>query len=353
MTADLASLSATAAAGDELARFELRDHLMQTMLEAAAGNPHVRRQMKRLGLRRSKASSSGPDPALYDLLACTDLGARLASEIGAIDMQPVTKVLHRIAQGVSPQEAVEQVARFTVLHIADKADSLTLVRKAIERGVRTAVREREIEEIIAVGFRNTESVDRNIRAALEHCDARSHEPDPLIGPPIGIHRLHDTVIVFTATAGTSQKGEKLDIVFRRPFIGPPDSVSRVIRSSSQPWKELTRLKRDRDEVVALAKDHVRPLAPRLRKARDTRRQIVALPVVEIRRIARELAEAVGHPIDRAMFFAGLYATLSKCGLETVARENDPSGPMARRREESPEMDIIDRIDRERTSKQRR
>src|SRR4051794_35817119 len=161
MPADLTLLSATAAAGDELARFELRDHLMQAMLEAAAGNAHVRRQMNRLGLRRSKSYSSDPDPALHDLLACTDLGARLASEIGAIDMQPVTKVLHRIAQGVSPQEAVAQVARFTVLHLADKVDSLTLVRKAIERGVRAAVREREIEEIIAVGFKKTASVDRN------------------------------------------------------------------------------------------------------------------------------------------------------------------------------------------------
>ena len=59
-----------------------------------------------------------------------------------------------------------------------------------------------------------------------------------------------------------------------------------------------RFKAQPGEIVELAKTRVRPLAPKLRKARKTRRQIVALPVSEIRRIARELEAGKGPPLGR-------------------------------------------------------
>ena len=349
MEIDLTQLLSAACAGDDVARFHLRDRLIDAMHEAVAGNAHVRRQLNRQGIHWSR-SGSGSDSNLLDALSCSDLGARLVDQIGDIDLQPVIKVLRRFEQGEPAEEAIEKVARLTVLNIADREDSLVLVRKAIERGVRSARKAGEIEEIIAVGFRKSDAVDRNIQVAIQRRDPKSGKRDPLIGPPLRIETRQDAVVVYTASAGTSQKGEKLGILFRRPFIGPPGAVSEVVCNALHPWEELTRLRRTRQEIVELAKCNVKPLKPKRRKGRNTVRPVDSLPGAEVRRISSELAQVIGHPVNRQTFFAGLYATLSECGLETVARENDPASPFSKRREESHEMEIIDRIDQERAGR---
>jgi hypothetical protein len=347
MKATLTELLTLARTGDEMARWQVRQHLIVAMSQAAAANAHVRRQMSRLGLRWVGPKELRPEK-LLDLLACTDLGARLVERIGDIGWQPVDKVVQLVEQGLPVEETVERVARWTLLHILDEVDSLVLVRKAIERGVRLAARAGEIEEIIAVGFRKSDHVESHVKAAVEHRDKKTRKPDPLIGPPIRIQRLRETVVVFTSMAATWQKGERLDIVFRRPFIGPPGAVSDLVRNSLDPWRELNQLRKKKNEVLEFARNKIKPLVPKRRKGRGTVRQIVAIPGDEVKRIARELAQEIGHPVERAIFFSGLYATLSECGFETLAREKDPVSPFAKQREESPEMDIIRKIDDERS-----
>jgi hypothetical protein len=302
--------------GDESAQWTIREHLVNAMLGATAANAHVRRQMQRLGLTKRMES------ALPDLLSRTDLGARIVDRISDVGWDPkhLDKVLLLVKQGFSAEEAIEKVARWTLRHVVDQEDSLVFVRKAIERGVRLASRAGEIEEIVAVGFKISDEVESLVRETVAL---------KLIGPPIRSQKLRDLVVVFTAMAKTS-KGRQFDIVFRRPFIGSPGHVSDVVRNASDPWRDLSRPRRSRDEVRQIAREQIRPLAPKSRKGRGTVSEIVSIPAKEVKRIAQELARRLGRPIDRALFFSGLYATLYQCNLETLARFNDPTNLFGRR-----------------------
>lgn len=313
-----------ACAGDEAAQWQLREDLVAAMIEATAANGHVRRQLERLGVGAAHSKTHRRDPRLPDLLSLTELGARLVERIAEVGWEPrqLDKVLLLIEQGASGDAAIERVARWAVRRIAEQEDSLVLVRKAIERGVRLAATAGEIEEIIAVGFRISDRVE----TIVEEVVAQN-----LIGTPIRTEQLRETLVVFTPTAKTA-KGRQFDIVFRRPFIGPPASVSGLIRNASDPWRELTHLRKRREEVQHIARTEILPLVPKRRKGRGTVSEILALPVEEVKRIARQLAHVVGHPLERAVFLSGMYATLSECNLETMARMNDPTNPFGRRNE---------------------
>jgi hypothetical protein len=313
-----------AGAGDESAQWQLREDLVAAMIEATASNGHVRRQLERLGLKIPQSKTHRRDPRLPDLLSLTELGARLVERIAEVGWEPrqLDKVLLLMRQGTSGDAAIERVARWTVRSIAEQEDSLVFVRKAVERGVRLAATAGEIEEVIGVGFRISDRVTTRVEEAVAL---------NLIGKPIRTKQLRETLVVFTPMAKTA-KGRQFDIVFRRPFIGPPASVSDLIRNAGDPWRELTQLRKRREEVQHIARTEIQPLVPKRRKGRGTISEILALPVEEVKRIARQLAQVVGHPLERAVFLSGMYATLSECNLETIARMNDPTNPFRRRSE---------------------
>jgi hypothetical protein len=316
--------------GDDAAAWSLRERLVTAMVEAAARNGHVRSQLARLGFGHSVSKGYADQETLPDLLSLTDLGARLVDRIAEVGWHPqhLEKVLLLETEGVPCEVAIARVARWTLRHIADQEDSLVVVRKAIERGVRLASRAGAIEEIIAVGFRQSERVNTFVEQAVG-----LH----LIGRPFRTVRLRETLIVFTRSAKTSS-GRRFNIIFRRPFIGAPGVVSEFIRQASDPWRALTTAGKRKAEVQELARCKIRPLVPKRRKGRGTISEILAIPLAEVKRIAEQLAGLAGGPLERAVFLSGVYATLSECNIETLSRLHDPTNPFAPRFEGADEND---------------
>lgn len=263
-----------------LARWRLGELAEAGIRRALLRAPSIRAELG--SARRGKGADT------VDVLSNSDLGSRGMSLATDIAHQPILieKLLLRIENGEPPDEAFGRVIASKARQIGDKVNPNESLRHDYHRALRESREKGEIDCIFAVHVTPGSDIETRIAEAVDA---------GIISSPIRIVASGERITLFCASCSRNS-GRKLGVSKREPFFGPKETLRTIIDANPDDPLSALRHGAASEEDVLKAAAAVHSLQAKRRKGRNRSSILNSPPASEIRRIVREILEAVGKPV---------------------------------------------------------